>query len=280
MLDGGSEQDRLTLEASGATYVVDLGNGSATIDGVRQLGFTGFEAYSVQNTPGERAIAAIGTAGADDVTIESPAHLDVVLGGGNDSLTLGAPPLAESFIDLGVGEDDIAMRGEQQSVALDLEDQDLEVDGRATSTAVGIENAFVVARDVRLEGDRGDNSLTWRGCTGQIEGGAGKDYLALTYDPIWETALDCSRTKIVMSGDKGNDSITGKLYPARILGGGGNDKLTGSSSDDVILGGGGRDKLDGRSGNDKLVGGAGRDQATGSKGRDRCNAEVEKSCEL
>lgn len=278
VLDAGEGDDGLTLAGSGTAYVLDLPAGVARADGVPQAGFTGFDYYTLADAPGDRTIEVVGTDGGDDITFDATARLVARLGGANDRLT-GAPPLAGSTIDLGAGEDGVFLLAKDRGLGLDLEDRILEVDGQTVSTVSGVEDAYVIAREVRLEGDRGDNSLSWRGCEGRVEGGAGNDSIETTYDYIWETTFSCSSTKVVLTGGKGNDSIRGKLYSTKVTGGPGKDKLRGSSKDDVILGGAGRDRLEGKSGDDKLLGGAGRDQVNGSRGRDTCSAEVEKGCE-
>jgi predicted outer membrane repeat protein len=72
----------------------------------------------------------------------------------------------------------------------------------------------------------------------------------------------------VLSGSSDNDSINGGLGNDRLSGDTGNDTLIGGDGNDVLKGGAGDDTLMGQGGNDKLLGGAGNDILVGGVGKD------------
>ena len=77
--------------------------------------------------------------------------------------------------------------------------------------------------------------------------------------------------RIVMSGGKGNDSITigaGVTTAVTFDGGEGDDTFTGGSGDDIIIGGTGNDEIRGGAGNNTLDGGEGADIIVGGAGED------------
>ncbi len=99
-----------------------------------------------------------------------------------------------------------------------------------------------------------------------LAGGQGNDVLIL---PEIASAF--------ITGDDGNDAISGSSQDDVIYGGAGNDvidssfgddNVDGGDGEDQILGGAGKDILSGGSGNDTLMGGSGQDRLTGGVGSD------------
>ena len=72
----------------------------------------------------------------------------------------------------------------------------------------------------------------------------------------------------LLSGDSGNDRITGTDSDDYIIGFEGNDRLSGGEGDDVLVGGEGNDRLNGGDGDDLLFGGEGNDRLSGGEGDD------------
>ncbi|WP_341863864.1 Hint domain-containing protein [Gymnodinialimonas sp. 57CJ19] len=75
----------------------------------------------------------------------------------------------------------------------------------------------------------------------------------------------------VLSGNAGNDTITGGFGDDLLDGGADNDSLEGDTGNDTLLGGSGNDTLDGGAGQDSLVGGGGHDVMDGGTGHDTLN---------
>ncbi len=71
-----------------------------------------------------------------------------------------------------------------------------------------------------------------------------------------------------ITGDDGNNSLSGTSGKDLIKGLGGDDILLGKAGKDKLYGGDGDDQLSGGKGNDKLFGGAGEDGLVGGKGND------------
>ena len=76
-----------------------------------------------------------------------------------------------------------------------------------------------------------------------------------------------------LSGEGGNDSITGGIDADRISGGTGNDALFGREGNDRIFGGDGNDLIEGGAGNDNIDGDDGDDLIEGGAGFDRIEAD-------
>lgn len=71
-----------------------------------------------------------------------------------------------------------------------------------------------------------------------------------------------------VSGNAGNDTLTGGSSTDFLLGGQGNDELYGSSGNDTLYGGQGDDYLEGGIGRDVLMGDGGSDTLIGGGGAD------------
>ncbi|RYB90178.1 calcium-binding protein [Nocardioides glacieisoli] len=276
----------------------DMAAGTYRTDGALAL-FSSFEGLELQAR--SASIDYSGTNGPDYLNVRfldsSTSTLVADLLGGDDRAQLDGTALgAGSRIDAGAGVDDLVAARSKGTLALDLEEGELEV-GDDVFNAAGVEDAFLMARRVSLIGDEQDNTLVAFGCTTSIVGGRGDDELIFDPDYVFETySYSCSRSS-VMRGGAGADSFYGSPGPDRLLGGGGDDILRGDpgadrivggagadrveagTGDDVVRGGSGADKLLGEEGRDILRGEGGRDLADGSAGRDSCVAERERKCE-
>jgi Ca2+-binding RTX toxin-like protein len=103
-----------------------------------------------------------------------------------------------------------------------------------------------VTVNVTLTGDEGNDELRYEGSdTATLTGDAGNDTL---------------------SGGSGNDTLSGGDGDDSLLGNGGNDALNGGGGKDTLRGGDGNDSLDGGDGNDFLYGEADNDRILGGSG--------------
>jgi Ca2+-binding RTX toxin-like protein len=227
-----------------------------------------------------------------------PSRLAAELLGGNDDVLLDGAFLdgAGSRIDAGAGQDRLVAARSTGSLDLDLKLERLQINGVPTAVA-GVDDAFLIAREVSLAGDAQDNSLVALACTTAITGGHGDDELVFSGDYVFEEYSFSCTTSAEMRGGPGQDSFYGSPGNDRLHGDGDRDTIRGEAGDDRIRGGsgadhvkagtghddvsGGRgaDKLIGNDGRDRLIGGPGRDKANGAAGRDRCAAERERRCE-
>ena len=298
VLDAGEGADTLYLEVGEAAIDVDMTSGTiATPAGTGRIG--SFESLSL--TVGSGTVTYRGTAGNDQVFVHPAAGaaplVDIATAAGQDQVLIEPASIAAgSRIDGGEGRNALVAANETGTMNLDLEQQELVIDGRAI-TATGLQDAFLLAPDVTMVGDDHGNNLTVVGCRADLSGGAGRDRLRNAFDYYFETyTYDC-KARTTMSGGSGADSLRGGQGRDRLTGGSGNDEIEGRGGNDRIRGGNGRDEvdggkgrddvrgqgggdvLDGTFGDDTLIGGSGRDTVDGSRGRDRCVAESEKRCE-
>ena len=297
VLDGGAGEDGLRLTGGSGDLTLDMAAGTFTSP-VGTARFTSLEFSSLH--VGAGTVTYRGTGGDDDLTVhptDGAPTLDLTTGGGDDEVTLQpAVVAAGSRIDTGRGEDTLVAATETGRLALDLPAQRLSV-GAVDAIAVGLEDAFLMAPEVVMVGDDGDNHFSWTGCDADLRGGLGDDSLRWQYDYVFESyEFDCTGEVSMNGGDgrdsvrgsvsddlliggRGSDRIEGRGGDDRLRGGSGGDKIDGGEGRDNLRGGGGRDVLDGRAAADILLGGSGRDRADGSTGRDRCVAESKARCE-
>ena len=128
-----------------------------------------------------------------------------------------------------------------------------------------------------IRGLGGDDCIVGGPNTDVLRGNGGNDVLL---GGEGTDSLYGGRGNDELYGGDGVDSLKGGRGDDRLYGGGGGDSLKGYGGEDYLDGGDGDDSLKGGRDNDELVGGAGVDVAKGQGGIDRCEAEVEKSCEL
>jgi len=260
---------------------------------------TGTEGRDVIVTGPATTVRALG--GDDTICVTTPraaGPVDVDAGTGHDAVLLPSADLAPgSTIAAGEGRDRFVAGRADALLTLDLKLDRFRV-GDEVSTASAFEDAFLVAPEVVVVGDMGDNDLRFHACRATIRGGNGDDELAaVSGDPWFESySFDCEASA-TMWGGPGVDRLRGSQGPDRLDGEGHRDRLEGRGGDDVVRGGegtdtlvggkdrdrveGGRghDRLHGGAGQDTLLGGGGRDRADGSRGNDRCVAEQETRCE-
>ena len=302
VLDGGGE----VIYGAGDTLLLNAGDGDLAID--MSLGtFTGAEgsgAFSsfedVDLTVGAGRVTYRGTVGNDAVAVHptaAPPVLDIAGAAGQDEIVVEPGSIAAgSRIDGGEGRNLLFAANRAGTMAIDLVEGTLVVDGRA-STVAGIQDAQLMATEVSMVGDSRGNNLFFSGCDATLVGGAGRDRLLNVYDARFETYVYDCRARVHADGGAGADRLRGGQAGDRLLGGsgndliegrGGNDKIRGDAGRDTLVGGEGRDdvrggtegdRLKGQAAADTLLGGPGRDRADGFQGRDRCVAERERRCE-
>lgn len=298
VLDGGEGEDGLLITAGSGDVTLDMTQGTFT-SGQGTARLTGFDFTRLG--VGTGTVTFRGTEGDDDLTvrpIDGAPTLDLTTGGGNDTVALepATAIAAGSRIDAGAGDDTLVAATETGRLALDLPAQRLSV-GAVDARATGLEDAFLMAPEVGMTGDGGDNALRWNGCDATMRGGSGNDALRWQFDYLFESytfrcsgdvsmnggdgrdSLRGSTSDDVLVGGRGRDTIEGRGGADRIRAGDGFDKIDGGEGPDRVSGGAGRDVINGRAADDVLLGGPGRDTVDGSNGRDRCVAETTKRCE-
>jgi Ca2+-binding RTX toxin-like protein len=194
---------------------------------------------------GRDAVCVTGTDDADYVDVRDGEDLGLALGGGYDTLHLYSIGGGVGTIDSGADGAYLELVADR-SLFLDLGDDTLSLEGASPYTLTGAWDVTALARIVRMLGDSKPNHLRAlnRSCHISIEGGRGKDWLAVAPNTIDAPTQRCRRTQ--------------------------SPELLGQGGDDLLIG---------YTRRDRLIGGPGRDTAKGGFGRDTCRAEVEKSCE-
>ena len=190
-------------------------------------------------------VCVTGTDEADYVAVRDAEYLDVALGGGYDTLHLDAVGHGTGSIDPGADGAYLQLTP-RRSVYLHLGEDAMYFDGNSNYVVTGIWDVTASTKRVRLLGDAGPNHLRAldQSCKVTIEGGRGKDWLAVGANTTEVPAVTCNTRRA-----------------PELIGDGGNDLLVGFKR------------------NDRLFGGPGRDTAKGGFGKDTCRAEVKKSCE-
>ena len=321
LLTGGEGDDTLVTDMSGTRneVVVNLTTGRLAATHGNPDVYEGdglvssFEAADVSIS--DQWVYYTGLAGDDSLTVHVDPSccalpgLEVTSLAGDDEVMIDNTMIdAVSRIDTGEGDDRLVAARSNGFLDLDLklerlvtsDPQNLGGGGvpRGFPTVVGVENAFLMAPQVSMVGDNGDNDLLANGCTSTLDGRHGDDYLSqVGGDPWFDTyTFDCAASaemyggpgKDRLRGGQGNDRLDGEGDADRIEGRGGNDRIRGAGGSDTMDGGDGRDDVRGQRGSDllrgnedgdTLLGGPGHDKADGSAGRDRCVAERERRCE-
>jgi len=213
VLDGGEGEDALRLLAGAGDLTLDMAAGTFTSP-QGTAGFTGFDSTSLE--VGNGTVAYRGTEGDDNVTLRPNGGvptLDVTTGGGDDAVTL-EPATAigtGSRIDTGAGTDTLVAATDSGRLSLDLATQRFGVSG-VDAVAVGLEDAFLMAPEVVMNGDDGDNELRWNGCDATLRGGLGDDYLGWQFDGIFESyTFDCTGEVSMNGGDSATKSTLNSI---------------------------------------------------------------------
>ena len=204
-----------------------------------------------------------------------------VLGGGNDTIELGA--LRPNVLFTAQGDDlRIGFTQSAESVLVQgflSTDTSRHIELVKFSDGSNISYADIVTLvstppGQDIYGTNGDNTLT--GTAGNdriyalngndtVNAGGGSD---LVYGGNGNDALNGQDGNDTVFGDAGVDTLHGGIGMDALDGGAGNDFLYGDEGDDNLLGGTGLDELHGGDGNDSLDGGAGNDILYGENGND------------
>ncbi|MFN3724515.1 MAG: Calx-beta domain-containing protein, partial [Paracoccaceae bacterium] len=229
VLRGGSGNDTLYVDGDGAD-VVDGGSGTDTAFINR---FYATMAFDFVFDPTSDATIVL----QDGTTITDIENLNIVLGSGNDRVTVRLDPTitGHQSVDFGSGTDRAV------------------IDVSAFTTAVSFGSYY---------SDQRVTAGTWNGSNLQyeylIQNAEAADFYGGSGDDVAST-----------DGRTGNDNLFGNGGNDTLYGGAGNDLLEGGSGDDVLDGGTGADVLRGGSGNDTLyVYGGGADVVDGGSGTD------------
>ena len=124
---------------------------------------------------------------------------------------------------------------------------------------------------VAINGNNGNDTITIGNLEDiaavlvEVSGGNGNDSISAAGALI-------GNVRLLLSGDAGNDTLTGSEDADTVSGGDGNDLLYGGGGDDTMIGGNGKDNLYGQAGNDSMQGNAGDDSLRGNDGDDTIEA--------
>jgi hypothetical protein len=188
--------------------------------------------------------------GANDATCDlgdGPyADFAITLGDGADRLRVVGALQAETAVDAGPGDDDVATGDERDTLLGD-------------------------AGSDRLSSGDGDDILRGSGGTVEpdaLDGGPGSD-LADYSQYTQPLTIDLASTAATQGAAGEGDTIANM---ENLWGGSGGDTLTGDDGDGSLRGGAGADVLDGRGGQDVLIGDGGTDRFRGGPGVDRIDS--------
>jgi Ca2+-binding RTX toxin-like protein len=138
----------------------------------------------------------------------------------------------------------------------------LNVYGSVNADAITVNRASVSKTGVStVVVTNGTWSTTYKGRVDGIRvwAGRGNDQVTVT---------SARPVPVVITGDRGNDTITGDILDDRLDGGGGSDQVNGGAGNDYLTGAAGSDTLNGGAGSDRLDGNGGADQLNGGDGTD------------
>ncbi len=205
----------------------------------------GINKFNFENKPD--IIIADDTAGNLNLTIDPTVTYSVTGGKGNDKLTILASNTTGGILNGGAGDDTIT-GGDGSDILNGGKGQDVIKAG---------------AGDDTITVDK-DDIIT------SLDGGEGFDIVTIDADSRLHLILEDSNNIEAIIGTKISNQITySGVKPILISGDFGNDNLTGGEGSDQIEGGEGKDKLYGNKGNDLLLGGNGDDSLYGEQGDDQ-----------
>ncbi|NJM18905.1 MAG: DUF4114 domain-containing protein [Richelia sp. SM1_7_0] len=205
----------------------------------------GINKFNFENKPD--IIIADDTAGNLNLTIDPTVTYSVTGGKGNDILTILASSTTGGILNGGAG-DDTLTGGSGSDIINGGEGKDIIKAG---------------AGDDTITVDK-DDIIT------SLDGGEGFDIVTIDADSRLHLILKDSNNIEAIIGTKISNQITySGVKPILISGDFGNDNLTGGEGSDQIEGGEGKDKLYGNKGNDLLLGGNGDDSLYGEQGDDK-----------
>lgn len=253
-LDGGSGEDRIwmmrpTRAPSTGAWVVDAAAGEMTYDGRPAGSIAGWEDYAIDDLPGG-SHEFRGSDADERVWLSNRVPVTARMGAGDDvmGIVVAGPSLSAGLLDGGAGVDEMVL-------------------AEAWGDPEGTFTGDLVAQRLTLPTPGGGVVTVPL---------AGVEDLVMTVTG-----------SLAMTGDAGDNSMTGLSCATTIDGGAGDDTLTSDghlwnaecAKPATLLGGDGDDVLTGNRYDDVLVGGAGTDVADGRGGSDRCEAETRVSCE-
>jgi Ca2+-binding RTX toxin-like protein len=191
----------------------------------------------VQGGLGIDSLQVVASRADDDLEVYGVESVDIRMRGGDDRLVLAALT-SPSAVAGGSGHNSLTLSAASARLVIDLEDELMEINDSA-STLNGFTKVRASATNIDLRGSARNETLQAWGCTTEIRGGKGNDFLTAA---SLKGSKTCSRGALLL-GQQGGDRLRGTIW------------------------------------NDRLVGGPGRDLANGRAGTDQCVAEAKQACE-
>jgi Ca2+-binding RTX toxin-like protein len=189
--------------------------------------------------------------GASEIDLNNVERIEIQARGSSDLYAVGdltgtdVKQVAFELGENGVGDDF------KDSVGVSGTDQNDSVSLSQGATGITING---LAAKITITGAEAQDSL-------QFHAGAGNDTINFG-------ALKAGTFELEISGEAGNDTLTGGLGNDTLFGDSESDTLKGGAGNDTLFGGSDNDTLDGGLGNDTLAGGGGNDSLTGGTGAD------------
>ncbi|WP_272940356.1 calcium-binding protein, partial [Pseudomonas coronafaciens] len=216
--------------------------------------------------------------GAGKDTLNGEEGSDTLLGGAdNDTLSGGE---GNDLLDGGTGNDSLAgglgsdtyvfRRGSGQDTIYNSVSNEANTDIQDVIVLEGLKPEDVVMRresdDLIIQIKDTNDSVRVSGhFSSYVAYNYAIDQVKFADGSVWDTSFIKSA---LLTGNAGDDNITGYETADTLKGLRGNDTLSGRAGDDVLDGGDGRDTLNGEDGNDTLLGGAGNDMLSGGNDDD------------
>jgi Ca2+-binding RTX toxin-like protein len=278
-LDGGTGKDTIrgsegddTLAGGGADDVLDGGDGindliwtgvgdgndvileSAGIQRLSVLGTDADESYVVDEI---NNVVRVSSLNASITVSDSTTEINLLAGGGNDTVTVNSLRNANPLV--------LRINGEAGDDVLSAAGADT---GRVRILISGGDGNDAITggllRDI-LTGDAGEDTIRGGSGDDDIQGGDGNDEI---YGENGNDIVDGGIGNDSISGGKGHDSLNGGFDADYITGDSGNDTVNGGFGNDIVVGNSGADLIKGNQGDDSVYGGAGDDRLDGGAGHD------------
>ena len=288
IVDGGADDDEISVEVYSADAVIDGGDGNDTIDAYFYDGYSDYEAelpeVTVRGGSGNDVINVSGYfeelnptidggTGDDTITIRDDYLAQITLGEGQDLIALEwsgssyetTAPTVTDFV-AGDGGDVISLAHYIPSLTDTDNGNPFETYFRFVQSGADVTLLFSEYGD--LDGDS-RVVLTLQNVTlaDLTQANVYPAYPLDGSDPVG-VQITGDGNHDDFEGTEFNDTIDGADGDDEIYGFGGNDLLIGGSGDDTIDGGAGDDTINGGDGADNLDGGAGFDTIDGGAGGD------------
>jgi trimeric autotransporter adhesin len=244
-LDGGTGADAMNGSAGNDTYIVEntgdivteaANEGTDTVQS--SINYTLTDNVENLTLTGTGDINGTGNA-LDNIIIGNSSNNTIKSGAGNDTLNSGAgddklnPGTGADKIDGGAGNDTLTINN-----STDTADTTITYTTTTNGTITGGSN----------------NGTTFQNIEGvEITTGAGNDNI--------NVSAATTNFGVTVYGGAGNDTIVGSAtaFSQSLSGDDGNDNITGGNIGDYLYGGAGNDTLDGGTGSDAMSGGTGDD---------------------